>query len=98
LVGFGLRGCGHVLMEAALTRGPSQQLAATSSKLDATSSHSSAGSINYHEGQPEPAFTACRNRDPVGLIILFFIPALWQGQSANLTLFSQNLGDASVKK
>jgi len=27
------------------------------------------------------------------LIVLFFIPALWQGQSANPTLFSQNLGD-----
>src|SRR6266568_331166 len=33
------------------------------------------------------------NWDRVGLIVLFFIPALWQGQSANPTLFSQNLGD-----
>jgi hypothetical protein len=29
------------------------------------------------------------------LIVLFFIPALWQGQSANPTPFSQNLGDGS---
>src|SRR6266446_850224 len=33
------------------------------------------------------------NWDRVGLIVLFFIPALWQGQSANPTLFYQNLGD-----
>src|SRR5216683_1259443 len=33
------------------------------------------------------------NWDRVGLIVLFFIPALWQGPSANPTLFSQNLGD-----
>jgi hypothetical protein len=27
------------------------------------------------------------------LIVLFFIPALWQDRSANPTLFPQNLGD-----
>ena len=36
------------------------------------------------------------NWDRVGLIVLFFIPALWQGQSANPTLFYQNLGDGCV--
>jgi hypothetical protein len=30
------------------------------------------------------------------LIVLFFIPALWQDRSANPTLFPQNLGDGCV--
>jgi hypothetical protein len=30
------------------------------------------------------------------LIVLFFIPTLWQGQSANPTLSCQNLGDACL--
>src|SRR5208282_1206182 len=34
------------------------------------------------------------NWDRVGLIVFFFIPALWQGRSANPTLFSQKPWDA----
>jgi hypothetical protein len=34
------------------------------------------------------------NCERVGLIFCFFIPALWQGNTVNPTLFSQNLGDA----
>ena len=33
------------------------------------------------------------NWDRVGLIVFIFIPALWQGQSVNPTLLSQNLWD-----
>jgi hypothetical protein len=32
------------------------------------------------------------------LIVLFFIPALWQRQSANPTLFFQNLWDGCASK
>src|SRR5208282_5615926 len=37
------------------------------------------------------------NWDRVGLIVFFFIPALWQGRSANPTLFSQKPWDACEK-